>query len=246
MSAESAIVQEHQRAHITSLVSEQIWDNALLAICGNSSTSFYLLFIPSIHLIFVFSMRQLPSLLSMLVTFNSLSPSAQPYNAEFYFDTPNPVRILKGNNYSYNLQWTQKDPEATDRIIGYWVNIRKVKHSYTKYSFHTCTQLVKAHVLMYGSKPINTGTCCIAHMYVHTLSCTGSVIFIWRTGRDIVLQMGTHWHGLSNTHKTDVDQSGSNQDKLCSPAFVCKFCITLTEQVHNVYRQEHTYAQVCM
>lgn len=52
--------------------------------------------------------------------------TAKPYNAEFYFDTPNPVRILKGNNYSYNLQWTQKDPEATDRIIGYWINVRKV------------------------------------------------------------------------------------------------------------------------
>uniref|UniRef100_A0AAX7USA9 MAM domain containing glycosylphosphatidylinositol anchor 1 n=1 Tax=Astatotilapia calliptera TaxID=8154 RepID=A0AAX7USA9_ASTCA len=51
--------------------------------------------------------------------------SAQPYNAEFYFDTPNPVRILKGNNYSYNLQWTQKEPDATDRIIGYWINVRK-------------------------------------------------------------------------------------------------------------------------
>uniref|UniRef100_A0A8D3A062 MAM domain-containing glycosylphosphatidylinositol anchor protein 1 n=1 Tax=Scophthalmus maximus TaxID=52904 RepID=A0A8D3A062_SCOMX len=52
--------------------------------------------------------------------------TAQPYNAEFYFDTPNPVRILKGNNYSYNLQWTQRDPEAADRIIGYWINVRKV------------------------------------------------------------------------------------------------------------------------
>lgn len=52
--------------------------------------------------------------------------TARPYNAEFYYDTPNPVRIQKGNNYSYNLQWTQKDPEATDRIIGYWLNVRKV------------------------------------------------------------------------------------------------------------------------
>uniref|UniRef100_A0AAQ6AII5 MAM domain containing glycosylphosphatidylinositol anchor 1 n=1 Tax=Amphiprion ocellaris TaxID=80972 RepID=A0AAQ6AII5_AMPOC len=51
--------------------------------------------------------------------------TAQPYNAEFYFDTPNPVRILKGNNYSYTLQWTQRDPEATDPIIGYWINVRK-------------------------------------------------------------------------------------------------------------------------
>nr|XP_057945716.1 MAM domain-containing glycosylphosphatidylinositol anchor protein 1 isoform X1 [Doryrhamphus excisus]XP_057945717.1 MAM domain-containing glycosylphosphatidylinositol anchor protein 1 isoform X1 [Doryrhamphus excisus] len=55
--------------------------------------------------------------------------SAQPYNAEFYFDTPNPVRILKGNNYSYNLQWTQREPEATDGIIGYWIIVRKNKQN---------------------------------------------------------------------------------------------------------------------
>uniref|UniRef100_A0A1A8FTJ5 MAM domain containing glycosylphosphatidylinositol anchor 1 n=1 Tax=Nothobranchius korthausae TaxID=1143690 RepID=A0A1A8FTJ5_9TELE len=51
--------------------------------------------------------------------------SAKPYNAEFYFDTPNPVRILKGNNYSYNLQWTQREPQATDKIIGYWLSVQK-------------------------------------------------------------------------------------------------------------------------
>lgn len=61
----------------------------------------------------------------------SLYTTAKPYNAEFYFDTPNPVRILKGNNYSYNLQWTQKEPKATDLIIGYWVNIRKVKYTHS-------------------------------------------------------------------------------------------------------------------
>ncbi|XP_056135309.1 MAM domain-containing glycosylphosphatidylinositol anchor protein 1 [Lampris incognitus] len=55
--------------------------------------------------------------------------SARPYNAEFYYDTPNPIRILKGNNYSYNLQWTQKDPEATDHIMGYWINVRKNKQN---------------------------------------------------------------------------------------------------------------------
>lgn len=58
---------------------------------------------------------------------SDLPSTAKPYNAEFYFDTPNPVRIQKGNNYSYNLQWTQRDPEATDRIIGYWLNVRKVR-----------------------------------------------------------------------------------------------------------------------
>ncbi|XP_013875971.1 MAM domain-containing glycosylphosphatidylinositol anchor protein 1 isoform X2 [Austrofundulus limnaeus] len=55
--------------------------------------------------------------------------SAKPYNSEFYFDTPNPVRILTSNSYSYNLQWTQKDPQATDRIIGYWLNVRKDKQN---------------------------------------------------------------------------------------------------------------------
>lgn len=63
----------------------------------------------------------------------SFYATAQPYNAEFYYDTPNPVRIQKGNNYSYNLQWTQKDPEATDRIIGYWLNVRKVSLTYTEF-----------------------------------------------------------------------------------------------------------------
>ncbi|KAG7260474.1 hypothetical protein CRUP_007314 [Coryphaenoides rupestris] len=52
-----------------------------------------------------------------------------PYNAEFYYDTPNPIRILKANNYSFNLQWTQRDPEATDRIIGYWINVRQNKQN---------------------------------------------------------------------------------------------------------------------
>uniref|UniRef100_A0A8C5EF30 MAM domain-containing glycosylphosphatidylinositol anchor protein 1-like n=1 Tax=Gouania willdenowi TaxID=441366 RepID=A0A8C5EF30_GOUWI len=59
--------------------------------------------------------------------------SAQPYNAEFYFDTPNPVRILKGNNYSYNLQWTQKDPDATDPIIGSGLAVRQ-----KGYPLHQC------------------------------------------------------------------------------------------------------------
>lgn len=58
---------------------------------------------------------------------SALPSAAKPYNAEFYFDTPNPVRIQKANNYSYNLQWTQRDPEATDRIIGYWLTVRKVR-----------------------------------------------------------------------------------------------------------------------
>ncbi|XP_065152190.1 MAM domain-containing glycosylphosphatidylinositol anchor protein 1 isoform X1 [Paramisgurnus dabryanus] len=50
--------------------------------------------------------------------------TAQPYVAEFYFDTPNPIRTLK-NNYSYILQWTQKEPSAVDKIIGYWINVQQ-------------------------------------------------------------------------------------------------------------------------
>ncbi|KAI4892509.1 hypothetical protein NFI96_024488, partial [Prochilodus magdalenae] len=51
--------------------------------------------------------------------------SAKPYSAEFYFDTPNPIRI-KGSNYSYNLQWTQKEPTAVDKVIGYWINVQQM------------------------------------------------------------------------------------------------------------------------
>ncbi|KAK3573176.1 hypothetical protein QTP86_014847, partial [Hemibagrus guttatus] len=51
--------------------------------------------------------------------------SARPYIAEFYFDTPNPIRILKGSNYSYNLQWTQREPNTTDKVIGYWISVQQ-------------------------------------------------------------------------------------------------------------------------
>uniref|UniRef100_A0AAY4A6G0 MAM domain-containing glycosylphosphatidylinositol anchor protein 1 n=1 Tax=Denticeps clupeoides TaxID=299321 RepID=A0AAY4A6G0_9TELE len=53
--------------------------------------------------------------------------SAQPFTAEFYYDTPNPIRILPGNNYSYNLQWTQSEPNAVDPVIGYWINVMQVQ-----------------------------------------------------------------------------------------------------------------------
>ncbi|KAJ8401175.1 hypothetical protein AAFF_G00387570, partial [Aldrovandia affinis] len=52
--------------------------------------------------------------------------SARPYNPEFYYDTPNPIRVQKGNTYSYNLQWTQKEPAAVDQIIGYWINCQSM------------------------------------------------------------------------------------------------------------------------
>ena len=121
-------------------------------------------------IIFIFNMGELSSSLSFIshILFSLAPPhtTAQPYNAEFYFDTPNPVRILKGNNYSYNLQWTQKDPEATDRIIGYWINVRKVKYSCT----NTCREL-------------NILTCIHTHTSLYVL-CLCSSIF-WTTVRYI-------------------------------------------------------------
>lgn len=58
----------------------------------------------------------------------STPTAARPYVAEFYFDTPNPIRILKGSNYSYNLQWTQKEPNTTDKVIGYWITVQQVTY----------------------------------------------------------------------------------------------------------------------
>ncbi|XP_066569897.1 MAM domain-containing glycosylphosphatidylinositol anchor protein 1 [Amia ocellicauda] len=56
--------------------------------------------------------------------------SARAYNPEFYYDTPNPIRIQKENrNYTYNLQWTQKEPGAVDRVIGYWITVRQKKQT---------------------------------------------------------------------------------------------------------------------
>lgn len=57
----------------------------------------------------------------MTITF-----AARPFPAEFYYDTPNPIRVLKGDNFSYNLQWTQREPAAVDRVIGYWINVTQV------------------------------------------------------------------------------------------------------------------------
>lgn len=186
MSAESAIVQEHQHAHLTSLVSEQIWGNAMLSICVKKS-----IYLSSIHPSYIHIQHEAVIFFSIFYQwqFGSLTlppyPTAQPYNAEFYFDTPNPVRILRGNNYSYNLQWTQKDPEATDRIIGYWVNIRKVKYSYTsKYSLHTHANTTTC------SQAYASLQACI-HTHVHVLDLS-SGICNWRTGRYQAWQTGTH------------------------------------------------------
>lgn len=55
-------------------------------------------------------------------------PSAKAYSPEFYYDTPNPTLSQKqSKNYSYILQWTQKDPDAVDPILKYRLEVRQVR-----------------------------------------------------------------------------------------------------------------------
>ncbi|XP_015676469.1 MAM domain-containing glycosylphosphatidylinositol anchor protein 1-like, partial [Protobothrops mucrosquamatus] len=53
--------------------------------------------------------------------------SAKAYSPEFYYDTPNPTR-KQSKNYSYVLQWTQKEPDAVDPILSYRLDIRQLNH----------------------------------------------------------------------------------------------------------------------
>ncbi|XP_028902704.1 MAM domain-containing glycosylphosphatidylinositol anchor protein 1 isoform X1 [Ornithorhynchus anatinus] len=53
--------------------------------------------------------------------------SAKAYSPEFYYDTPNPTRSQKlSKNYSYVLQWTQKEPDAVDPILSYRLDVRQL------------------------------------------------------------------------------------------------------------------------
>ncbi|MGH0143863.1 UNVERIFIED_CONTAM: hypothetical protein FKN15_001559 [Acipenser sinensis] len=49
---------------------------------------------------------------------------AKAYNPDFYYDTPAPIK-KDNRNYSYTLQWTQREPEAVDVVIGYKLEVRQ-------------------------------------------------------------------------------------------------------------------------
>lgn len=63
-------------------------------------------------------------------SFFFFSPPAKAYSPEFYYDTPNPTLSQKqSKNYSYVLQWTQKEPDAVDPILKYRLEVRQVSSS---------------------------------------------------------------------------------------------------------------------
>ncbi|XP_072266117.1 MAM domain-containing glycosylphosphatidylinositol anchor protein 1 isoform X9 [Pyxicephalus adspersus] len=51
--------------------------------------------------------------------------TGKAFNPEFYYDTPNPIESNKQfKNYSYLIQWTQKDPTAVDPVTGYRLDFK--------------------------------------------------------------------------------------------------------------------------
>lgn len=66
--------------------------------------------------------------------------AAKAYSPEFYYDTPNPTLSQKqSKNYSYILQWTQKEPDAVDPILKYRLEVRQVRAAPLVHAFEERT-----------------------------------------------------------------------------------------------------------
>ncbi|KAM7173053.1 MAM domain-containing glycosylphosphatidylinositol anchor protein 1 [Macrochelys suwanniensis] len=74
--------------------------------------------------------------------------SAKAYNPEFYYDTPNPTLSQKqSKNYSYVLQWTQKEPDAMDPILKYRLDVRQLNQRNTVQTLVPVKKMAKGLLL---------------------------------------------------------------------------------------------------
>ncbi|XP_064302081.1 MAM domain-containing glycosylphosphatidylinositol anchor protein 1 isoform X3 [Phalacrocorax carbo] len=77
-----------------------------------------------------------------------LNVQSKAYSPEFYYDTPNPTLSQKqSKNYSYILQWTQKEPDAVDPILKYRLEIRQLAQRNTIQTFIPVQKMEKGLLL---------------------------------------------------------------------------------------------------
>ncbi|XP_058692451.1 MAM domain-containing glycosylphosphatidylinositol anchor protein 1 [Poecile atricapillus] len=77
-----------------------------------------------------------------------LNVQSKAYSPEFYYDTPNPTLSEKqSKNYSYILQWTQKEPDAVDPILKYRLEVRQLSQRNTIQTFIPVKKIEKGLLL---------------------------------------------------------------------------------------------------
>ncbi|XP_030801575.1 MAM domain-containing glycosylphosphatidylinositol anchor protein 1 isoform X3 [Camarhynchus parvulus] len=77
-----------------------------------------------------------------------LNVQSKAYSPEFYYDTPNPTLSQRqSKNYSYVLQWTQKEPDAVDPILKYRLEVRQLSQRNTIQTFIPVKKMEKGLLL---------------------------------------------------------------------------------------------------